>query len=137
MAVQANMVAGDSAKARVLVKRLWERVPPWRGSAAVLLGSLGDRGTATTVARQIEAKPEQYIVGTSTAALIYSVLGDTSKALSTLERATAAREIWPTSYSLSEREVDPIRSSARFAVLVKRVGLDARIFTSPGGGRPK
>ena len=137
MAVQANMVAGDSAKARALVKRLWERVPPWRGSAAVLMAGLGDRATATAVAQQIEAKPGQFSIGTSTAAVIYSVLGDTSKALGILERATDAGEIWPTAYSLSEREIDPLRRSARFAALVRRVGLDERIFTSPTGGRPQ
>jgi hypothetical protein len=89
------------------------------------------------MARQIEADPGHGYVGTSTASIIYTVLGDTAKALDVLERATDAGEIWPTSYSLSEREVDPLRRSARFAALVRRVGLDERIFTSPTGGRPQ
>ena len=42
-----------------------------------------------------------------------------------------------TSYSLSEREVDPLRRSARFAAIARRVGLDERIFTSPTDGRPQ
>ena len=137
MAAQANAIAGDTTKAAALVKRLWERVPAWRGSAALLLAELGDRAPALTIARQIEANPGQFSVGSSTAALIYTALGDTARALGILERATDAREIWPTSYSLSEREVDPLRRSARFAALVRRVGLDERIFTSPTGGRPQ
>jgi TolB-like protein/Tfp pilus assembly protein PilF len=137
MAVQANLMLGDTVRARALVNRLWERVPAWHGPAAVLLADLGDRVTAMTVVREIEASPRDWYVGGATAALIYSVLGDTAKALDVLERATAAGEIWPMSYSMSEREFDPIRRSARFAAIVKRVGLDERIFTSPTGGRPK
>ena len=137
MAAQANMVAGDTAKARRLVKRLWERVPQWRGPTAFLLAELGDRATAATVARQIEANQEHGYAGISAASIIYAVLGDTAKALDILERATDAGEIWPTAYSLSERELDPLRRSARFAAIVRRVGLDERIFTSPTGGRPQ
>jgi TolB-like protein/Tfp pilus assembly protein PilF len=136
MAVQANMVAGDTAKAKALAIRLWARVPQWHGPTAFLLAELGDRATAATMARQIEADPVHGYVGTSTASIIYAVLGDTANALDVLERATDAGEIWPTSYSLSEREVDPLRCSARFAAIVRRVGLDERIFTSPTGGRP-
>jgi adenylate cyclase len=137
MAVQANLMLGDTVRARALVNRLWERVPAWHGPAAVLLADLGDRVTAMTVVREIEASPRDWYVGGATAALIYSVLGDTAKALDVLERATAAGEIWPMSYSMSEREIDPIRRTPRFAAIVRRVGLDDRIFTSPTGGRPK
>jgi hypothetical protein len=137
MAVQANMVAGDTAKAKAIAERLWSRVPQWRGAAAFLLAELGDRARATVVARQIEAKPEPGYGSIATASIIYSALGDTTKALDLLERATDAGEIWPTAYSLSEREVDPMRKSARFAAIVRRVGLDERIFTSPTGGRPQ
>jgi hypothetical protein len=71
------------------------------------------------------------------ASIIYPALGDTATALDILERATDAGEIWPTSYSMSERELDPLRKNTRFAALVRRVGLDERIFTSPTGGRPQ
>jgi len=77
------------------------------------------------------------LLGTTTAGIIFSALGDTAKALGALERATDAGDIWPTAYGLSEREFDPLRRSARFAAIIRRVGLDERIFTSPTGGRPR
>jgi TolB-like protein/Tfp pilus assembly protein PilF/tRNA A-37 threonylcarbamoyl transferase component Bud32 len=136
MAAQANIVGGDTAAGRRLAKRLWERVPAWRGSASGLLARLGDREIALAIARKIEANPEEWSVGVATGAVIYLTLGDTARALDLLERATDAGAIWPTSYSLSEREFDPLRGSARFAAIVRGVGLDERIFTSPNGGRP-
>ena len=64
-------------------------------------------------------------------------LGDTTRALDEMERATDAGDFWPTYITLSAREFDPIRRSARFAAIVRRVGLDEAVFTSPTGGRPK
>jgi serine/threonine-protein kinase len=137
MATQANMIAGNRRKAGELVNRLWDRVPAWRGAAAMLLVQLGDSARARATAGVIEATPRQWLAGTSTVAMIYSALGDTAKALTLLERATDTGEMWPMAYSLSEREVDPLRRNARFARIVRRVGLDDRIFTSPTGGRPQ
>ena len=137
MAVQANLVAGDTARARFLVRRLWERTPTWRASAALLLANLGDRARALSIAQELESRPSEFSVGIATASIIYAALGDTAKALDLLERATDTAEIWPTSYSLSERELDPLRRSARFAAIVRRVGLDERVFTSVNGGRPQ
>ena len=137
MAVQANLLAGDTTRAARFLQRLWERTPAWRGSAGLLYADLGNRAKALSVARELELNPDRFSVGVATASIIHSALGDTARALDLLERATDAGDIWPTSYSLSEREVDPLRRSERFAAIVRRVGLDERIFTAPNGGRPQ
>jgi hypothetical protein len=136
MASQENMVAGDSAKALILAERLWNRVPTWRSPAAGLLARLGRKERALTILKTASdgrVQLENYRTGFATP--LHLALGDTSSALSDLERAAALRSNFPTSYSLSEREFDPLRRSARFAAIVRTVGLDERIFTSPNGGR--
>jgi hypothetical protein len=70
-------------------------------------------------------------------ALLHLASGDTSQYFEALERATASGEMWPTFFSLSERTFDRVRSSARFAAIVRSVGLDEATFTSPTGGRPQ
>jgi len=53
----------------------------------------------------------------------YLGLGDTANALSALERATDAREMWPLTMEDYSPIRDPIRASARFRKLLERVGL--------------
>ena len=58
-------------------------------------------------------------------AYIHLGLGDTANALSALERATDAKELWPTVMEEYSPATDPIRASARFHKLLERVGLAA------------
>ena len=127
--------AGRPDDARALVTALVASAP-WRGQAAYSLGMAGDTADVRGTIRDFERlPPDTWLLHT---ALAYADFGvrDTSRALTELERALAAREITPNWTSFSSRMYDPIRSSARFAAVVRGFGLDQGIMTSRNGGRP-
>jgi eukaryotic-like serine/threonine-protein kinase len=137
-AALAHFEQGDTAKAKELTVRLASHVPAWRVPAAQLQARMGSSEPALRMVREIER-------GRGTGAreppggllMLLVVLPDTAATLTEMERATAAGDLWPTYVSLSERVFDSLRRSPRFAAVVRRVGLDERIFTSPTGGRPR
>ena len=137
MMTQALLYAGQRDSAKGFADRLSRRVPAWRTAAGVLYGILGERASAEAIIRALENAPPAAGERFSNIGMIALALRDTSRALDALERATDAREAWPTWGTISGREFDPLRGSARFAALLRRVGLDERIFTSPTGGRPR
>jgi tetratricopeptide (TPR) repeat protein len=127
--------AGKPEEARTLVTGVVAQAP-WRGQAAYSLARAGDTGATRATIRELERMPSNtWLVHTG---LVYAYLGlrDTNNALRELERALAAREIAPKWDTFSGRMYDPIRSSARFAAIVRGYGLDDRVMTSPFGGRP-
>jgi serine/threonine-protein kinase len=137
MATQAYLYQGDTAHAKRFADRLTFHVPSWRVPAAQLHALLGDREPALRLARSMEQSPGRVSESGGMLFMLLLGIGDTARTLDELERATQAGEIWPTYVSLSERFYDPLRQSPRFAAVVRRVGLDERIFTSPTGGRPR
>lgn len=132
MMAEAHLYAGRREEARVYAERILRAVPQWRVPVATLLALLGDRERALATLRETESLPVTFY-----AAGIHAGLGDSTGLFEALERATARGEIWPTYSSLSERWFDFVRRSARFARIVRSVGLEERIFTSPTGGRPQ
>ena len=68
----------------------------------------------------VEPRPWMY---ETRRALTYLGLGDTATALSALERATAAGEIWTSNILVRDPIWAPIRDSPRYRDLVRRIGL--------------
>jgi hypothetical protein len=136
MATQAYLEEGDTVSAGRFADRLALHVPSWQVPAASLQALLGNREPGLRLVRAIGAaenvgdRPRIFFT-------LRMALGDTAGALDEMERLTAAGDFWPVYVSLSERVFDPVRRNARFAAVVRRVGLDDRIFTSPTGGRPQ
>ena len=122
---------GQPDEARLLIQRLWRVVPTWRGIAV----NLEDPPRVQEILREFQQRVGHDPHANTRLAMIYAQLDDSTGFFDALERATAAGEIWPTYYSLSEPFFDFVRGSARFAEIVRRVGLDVGTFTSPTGGR--
>jgi serine/threonine-protein kinase len=114
-----HLQAHDSAGARDLANRL-NRYKP---EALRVFAALGDTAIALGRLRELEReRPVRW--GTHTArAYAMLGLGDTTEAMAALERAADANEVWPAFGSLLEPMYDPIRSSARFHALLRRVNL--------------
>jgi serine/threonine-protein kinase len=85
----------------------------------------GRPGQAREIARQLESRTT---AGASAASRVYLGLGDTSRALTLLERAAAHHDVSLSTEVLAEPFFDPIRHSSRFAAVVARIGLDKRVL---------
>jgi serine/threonine-protein kinase len=130
VAANAYLAAGQNQAAVRTIDRL-PNVLPWPGFRAFIHATTGDRATAMRIARDIESHPHAWSAQTALA-WTYFGLNDTTRALNALEQATDAHEIWFVWYDLGSRIYDPVRGSERFAALVRRVGLDEKIFTKTG-----
>ena len=86
-----------------------------------VLAKTGDLEATREELRKLIAQPRPGQDGRL--AEIYLGLGDTARALSALERATDAKDLWAVSLGPGAAYYDAIRHSARFRDLVVRVGL--------------
>ena len=131
---QAHLYAGRPDSARHYAERLARVWPGWRGPAADIFAALGNRDRAMELVAS-GARAGGDISGEQPVN-VKAMLGDSAAWFALKEQQTREGWIWPTYMSLSERHLDYMRGSARFAAIVRGVGLDERIFTSPRGGRP-
>ena len=112
--------AGDFTGARDLVSRL---TAPYDRVKLRVLAMTGDTATALERLRELERKrPTPWLAATTRAYVMFGI-GDTTEAMAALERATDANELWPASGSILSPMYDPVRSSARFHALLRRVNL--------------
>ena len=119
---RAYLAAGQMATARQMTDGLWDRAP-WSGSRGYVHGITGSRDTAIAILRRLEATPPTLWFRYTGIAMIQLGLGDTTAALTSIERATDAGEIWSSFNNVLDPLYDPIRKSPRWAALIKRIGL--------------
>ncbi len=97
-----------------------------RFSARLLLLPSRERGSMFLHGlrlRELERKrPTPWLAATTRSYVMFGI-GDTTEAMAALERATDANELWPASGSVLDPMFDPVRSSARFHALLRRVNL--------------
>ena len=126
IAAQIRVKARDFAGARDFIKRLpdYDRVTLWA------LAAIGDTATALARLGELESKrPTPWLAATTRAYVMFGI-GDTTAAMAALERATAANELWPASGSVLDPIYDPVRSSARFHEILRRVNLPVNAATA-------
>ena len=104
-------------------RKLIDRAPETTAFIAYVMAKSGDTAAARRKLREQDAESPQPGLGETRRAYTYLGLGDTSNALSALERAVAAGEIWGVLESYLDPINDPIRQSARFKELLRRVRL--------------
>jgi len=92
------------------------------------LAKTGDTLRARQLLHELDARPPAWGDETQRA-MTYLGLGDTANALSALERASDAKELWLITSDLGDPAYDPIRASTRFGKLLERVGLAEYLAT--------
>ena len=132
---QDRIATGNLDEARAIVGEEI-KVSPFDGMGAYTLQLAGDTARARAIWRELHAKSDTIWMIHAARAYEYLAARDTSRALSELEAGVDAGEIVPLQVMFVERNLDSVRHSARFAAIVRRVGLDPRTFSGPTGGRP-
>jgi tetratricopeptide (TPR) repeat protein len=85
-----------------------------------VLAKTGDTSRARQLLHSLDTRPPQWGDETQRG-MTYLGLGDTARALSALERASDAKELWLITSDLGDPGYNPIRASARFRKLLERV----------------
>jgi serine/threonine-protein kinase len=108
----------DSARALAL------KTLPAFGSNEYVIAKSGDTATARQRLKELDTQNPQPFGAEVRRAQAYLGLGDTASALSALERAAEAKQLWGVGVSPFDPMYDSIRRSARFRALVRQAGLD-------------
>ena len=131
---EGGQVAEARRRAEVLL-----RLSPYPGAinrAIHVIAKTGDPGRAATLLRQQRARFAGRDEGGSVWYSAWIALGDTAQALTALEESARRGELGVT-IPLGSQHFDPVRASPRFAAIVRTLGLDVALFTSPNAGRSR
>ena len=102
---------------------LIELVPSTYAVVGYLQAKYGDSAAARQLLRDLDSLSADEWAAESRKAFAYLGFGDTARALTALERATDAREIWGVWDPIASPIFDPVRETARFREIVRRIGL--------------
>ncbi len=104
--------------------------------AIYVIAKTGDTARAVTLLRRQSARFADRLKSAASFSTAWTGVGDTANALTQIEESTRRGEFGVTT-PLGSRMYDPLRASPRFAAIVRSLGLDVALFTSPNGGRPR
>ncbi len=123
-----RIVLGHRDEARAM---LGDNIPPmpFNGMIAYDLQMIGDTARAAAIRRSLASKPDTTWIIHISRAYAYLGMRDTARALTEMEHGLDNGEIVPVLIPFADRQVDPVRHTARFAAMVHRVGLEGRGLT--------
>ena len=103
-----------------VVREIGRGVLPALGHA---YAGAGKPGKALELLRELDARGRERYVPAYDRAVMYAGLNQIDSALAWLQRAYEERSSWM-SYLSVEPRLDPLRSDPRFAMLLRKVGLE-------------
>jgi tetratricopeptide (TPR) repeat protein len=105
--------------------------------AANTIGRYGEGGESRLILQKLESLPLNTPRRNTGLAFAYLGAGDTARALSAMERAVAGDGDLLFSIPPNDRTFDAVRSSPRFAAILKRIDLDPARFIGRNAGTAK
>jgi tetratricopeptide (TPR) repeat protein len=113
--------SGLRDSARAIAARMTLMVP----SRAYVMGATGDSSIAWAQIRAMNRRLPHSSSAKTTEAFLWLGVGDTTRALASLEQATDEREMWPELEAVDDPMFRSVRDSPRFRTLMQRVRLPA------------
>jgi serine/threonine-protein kinase len=125
---------GEQAMAQ-RIARLPAHAAVLRGTLGYVLARTGAPEEAVRLLQGILEREGRAWLDQLNLSQLYLGLGDTARALDAMHLGVDRGEPIAAFHPLSAAMYDPVRTSPRFAALLRRVGLEPAILTAPRGGR--